>query len=83
MERECRFCGNLKSLRIRRFCFCGKSIRFHKSDYGNESIKSLQPFFDALAKKIENLNIFFQKKEGFYEITENITNKQEIHFDYF
>ena len=59
MERNVVFCGNLKSLRIRRFCFCGKSIRFHKSDYGNESIKSLQPFFDALAKKIENLNIFF------------------------
>lgn len=65
MERNVVFCGNLKSLRIRRFCFCGKSIRFHKSDYGNESIKSLQPFFDALAKKIENLNIFFKRKKDF------------------
>jgi len=83
MERNVVFCGNLKSLRIRRFCFCGKSIRFHKSDYGNESIKSLQPFFDALAKKNRKFEYFFQKKEGFYEITENITNKQEIHFDYF
>ena len=44
--------------------------------------KAYNSFFDAPAKK-SKIQIFFQKKEGFYEITENITNKQEIHFDYF
>ena len=39
--------------------------------------KAYNPFLMLLRKK-SKIQIFFQKKEGFYEITENITNKQEI-----
>ena len=42
-----------------------------------------QPYYYMYLNKYPKFKYFFQKKEGFYEITENITNKQEIHFDYF
>lgn len=80
------FCGDLKSLRIRRFLLCGKNTQFHKSDYGNESIKIPQIFLLVLSQKFfEKFRDIFEKKkrnlksygEYYYQ-----TNKKSILTDF-